>query len=252
MILHSLNIVILGDTESRIKKLERCFKNMQIAARKELEDRKDVNAVELVKDELTAIPGQREHLTTFKAIARRKRPFNNLTEFFTHLNYHCWSFIEYQPLGHLIENTCGEKLKERVRKYARDVQTFQENTTISEFLTHRGYLAKKRRIPESYRKFKTEHNIDPDSYTLADLEKLRKKTCTHVKLSDFALQILTITANCIIVEWMFPEEIVEILALFYSSEVGQELLRDHHVESIVIDDKTLHSVSACCIVECSP
>ena len=232
--------MILG-AESRIKELERRFKNMQIAARKELEDKKD--AVELVKDELTAIPGQREHLTTFKAIARRKRPFKNLTEFFTHLTYHCWSFIEYQPLEHLIENTCSDKLKERVKVYARDVQIFQENTTISEFLTYRGYLAKKRRIPESFKKFKTEHNIDPETYTLAELERLRKKTCTHVKLSDFALQILTITTNCIIVEWMIPEEIVEILSLFYSSEVGQELLHHHQVESIVIDDKSLHSVS---------
>lgn len=215
---------------------------MQIAARKELEGKKD--AVELVKDELTAMPGQREHLTTFKAIARRKRPFKNLTEFFTHLNYHCWSFLEYQPLEHLIENTCSVKLKGRVKIYARDVQTFQENTTITEFLTHRGYLAKKRRIPESFKKFKTEHNIDPDSYTLADLERLRKKTCIHVKLSDFALQILTITTNCIIVEWIIPEEIVEIISLFYSSEVGQGLLREHQVESIAIDDKSLHSVSS--------
>ena len=207
-----------------------------------MEGKKD--AVELVKDELTAIPGQREHLTTFKAIARRKRSFKNLTEFFTHLTYHCWSFIEYQPLEHLIENTCSEKLKERVKIYARDVQIFQENTTISEFLTYRGHLAKKRRIPESFKKFKTEHNIDPGTYTLADLERLRKKTCTHIKLSDFALQqILMITTNCIIVEWMIPEEIVEILSLFYSSEVGQDLLSNHQVESIVIDDKSLHSVS---------
>jgi hypothetical protein len=237
---------VISGAESRIKELERRFKNMQIAARKELESKQD--AVELVKDQLTAITGQREHLTTFKAIARRKRPFKNLTEFFTHLNYHCWSFIEYQPLEDLIENTCSDKLKERVQIYARDVQRFQENTTISEFLTHRRNLAKKRRIPDSFKKFKTEHNIDPDTYTLADLERLRKKTCTHVKLSDFALQILTITTNCIIVEWMIAEEIVEILSLFYSSEVGQELLHDHQVESIIIDDKSLHSVSTCSMV----
>jgi hypothetical protein len=215
-------MLILG-AESRIKELERRFKNIQIAALKELESKED--AVELVKYQLTAITGQREHLTTFKAIARRKRPFKNLTEFFTHLNYHCWSFIEYHPLEYLIENTCSDKLKERMKIYARDVQIFQENTTISEFLTHRRNLAKKRRIPDSFKKFKTEHNIDPDTYTLADLERLRKKTCTHVKISDFALQIFTITTN--------------------SSEVGQELLHDHEVENIIIDDefKSPYSVS---------
>ena len=92
-----------------------------------------------------------------------------------------------------------------------------------------------------------DHNIEPDSYTLADLERLRMSTCVHIKLSDFALQIYSIKPNCIIVEWMIPEEIIEILSLFYSSEVGQELLQSHQVESVFIDDRTLHSVSAWCI-----
>ena len=218
---------------------------MQIAARKELESRED--AVELVKDELTAMPGQREHLTAIKAIARRKRPFKNLTEFFAHLTAHCWNFFEYQPLKQLIVNTCSEKLKQRVKVYARDIQAFQQNTTITEFLKYRRHLAKTRRIPDSFKKLKMEHNIEPDSYTLADLERLRMSTCVHIKLSDFALQIYSIKPNCIIVEWMIPEETIEILSLFYSSEVGQELLQSHQVESVFMDDRTLHSVSAWCI-----
>ena len=104
-------------------------------------------------------------------------------------------------------------------------------------------MAKEKCIPKSYKKLKMTHNINPDFYTLADLEKLRVKTCEHVKLSDFALQIYSIEFHCIVVEWMISEGIVEILSLFYSSEVGQQLLRDHHVESIVIDGNSLCSVS---------
>ena len=221
--------------------MEKQFTDIQIAARKELESRE--GTVELVKDQLTAMPIQRKDQSAVRAIARRKRPFKNLTDFFVYLNARCWNFLEYHLLKQLIVNTCGEKLKRKVKMYAEEVQNFQRNTTITEFLKYRRHMAKDKSIPESCRKLKMTHNIDPDSYTLADLEKLRKKTCDHAKLSDFALQVYSIKPHCIVVEWMIPEETVEILSSFYSSEVGQELLRDHHVESIVIDDKSLYSVS---------
>lgn len=230
------------DTESQIEELERRFTNIQIAARKELESRE--GAIELVKDQLTAMPLQRKDKAPIKAIARRKTPFHNLTEFFLHLNTYCWNFLEYHALKQLIVNTCSEKLKEKVKSYVRDVQTFQQNTTITEFLKYRRHLAKKRPILERHKKLKMEHNIDPDLYTLAELEGLRMNTCKHVKLSDFALQMYSVESKCIVVEWMIPEEIVEILSLFYASEIGQRLLQDHQVESISLDNKTLHSVSA--------
>ena len=180
---------------------------------------------------------------SIKAIARRKRSFRNLTEFFIYLNTYCWNFLEYHLLRRLILNVCSEKLKKKVKVYAEEVQIFQRNTTVSEFIKYRRHLAKTKTIPESMKKLKKRHNIDPDSCTLAALERLREEVCDHVKLSYFAFQIYSITPNCIVVEWLIPEEIIEILSLFYSCEVGKELLRDHHVESIFIDDKTLHSVS---------
>ena len=229
------------DTESQIEELERRFADIQTAARKGLEGRE--GAVELVIDKLTAMYVEKKDRSTIKRIIKRKEPFQNLREFFFCLTKR-WNFLEYHTLKELILQMCSGKLKKEVKAYVEDVQIFQRNTTIAEFIKYRRYLAKERRIPDSYIKFKTEHKIRTDTYTLADLEKLRKQTSDHVKLSDFALQIHTITANCIIVEWIIPEEIVEILCLFYSSEVGQELLRDHHIENIFIDDKnSLHSVS---------
>jgi hypothetical protein len=231
------------DTESQIEELEKQFTDIQIAARKELESRKD--AVELVENQVITMPGhlQIKHKSAIGKITTRKRPFQNLKEFFLYLNTRCWNFIEYHLLEKLIVNTCSDRLKRKLRIFAEHVQYFQRNTTITEFLKYRRHMAKEKCIPKSYKKLKMTHNINPDSYTLADLEKLRKKTCEHVKLSDFALQIYSIESHCVVVEWMIAEEIVEILSLFYSSEVGQELLHDHQVESIVIDDKSLHSVS---------
>ena len=234
------------DTESQIEELEKQFTDIQIAARKELESRKV--AVEVVEDKLTAVPLQPKHSSAISKIARRKQPFQNIKEFFAYLNARtrCWNFIEYHILKQLIVHMCSDRLKRKMRIFAEQVQNFQRNTTITEFLKYKRDMAKERsKPPKSYdlKELKMMHNINPDSYTLADLEKLRKKTCEHVKLPDFALQIYSIEPHCIVVEWLIPSEIAEMLSLFYSSEVGQELLRDHQVESIVIDDKSLHSVS---------
>ena len=238
------------DTESRIEELERQFTDIQIAARKELESRE--GAVELVKEQLIAMPRQRKDKSSILEIVKQKRPFRDLTDLFIHLNDY-WNFLEYHLLKQLIINLCSERLRKRVKIYGENVQNFQRNTTITEFIKYRGDLAnlKGKRIPQLCKKLTMKHNIDPELYTLADLETLRKKTCSQVKLTEFALQIHTIMTNCIIVEWMIPEEIVEILSLFYCSEVGQELLRDHHVESILIDDKNLLSVSTSVIHTCT-
>ena len=205
-------------------------------------EKKD-DAVDLVKDKVTAMPLV-EHLKVISAIARRKKPFNNLTEFFAHLTVHCWNFFEYHPLKQLILNTCSVKLKSEIKTYARDIQTFQKRTTIAEFIRCRRHLAKKRSIPKRFKKLANEHNIDPDNYSLADLESFRQDTCRQIKLSDFALQVYSITSKCILVEWLIPDEIVELLSLFYSSKEGEELLQRHGVDKVFIDGRTLQSVSS--------
>lgn len=193
---------------------------------------------------------RREHEKVISAIARRTKPFKNLTEFFTYLTVHCWNFFEYQPLMQLVLNTCSVTLKQEVKTYKSDVEEFLQRTTISEFIKCRRHLARKRVIPKSFRKLTVEHTIDPDCYTLADLETFRLDTCRHVRLSDFALQIYTITAKCFIVEWVIPNEIVEPLSLFFSSKDGQALLQWHQAENISIDERKLHSVSATTLKRC--
>ena len=232
------------DTESRIEELERCFTDIQDAALQELESREA--SVELVKRQLFLMPRKKENKRSIILFTRRKKPFKNLDELFAELNMDYWNFLEYHLLKQLIMNLCSEGLRKRVKRYGEDIQTFQRITTVTELIKYRGEdLAnlKGKRIPQSFKKLVMKHKINPETCTLAELETLRKKTCIDVKLCDFALQIHTITTNCIIVEWIIPEEIVEILSLFYYSEVGQELLRDYQVESIVIDNKSLYSVS---------
>ena len=167
--------------------------NIQVAARKELERRQ--NPVELIIDQLVNLPTalSKEYLPVIRNIVMRKR-FQNILEIFFYLGVHCWNFLEYHILKQLILHQCSTRLKEEMEEYARDIQGFTTRITVTEFIKYRRYLAKHKVIRNSLRKLITKYNIDPDTYTLADLEKVRVKTTSHTRLTDFALQIYSVGA----------------------------------------------------------
>ena len=229
------------DVESQIKKFESQFKDLNIEARRELEEKYNSRSVEIITDELTFLPISivREHQNYVTRIIQRKRPFTNLTRFFMHLNLHCWNFFEYQILENLIENKCSDALKEQMAKYARDIEEFRQKTTITEFIKS-GYLPlKDRSIPPRFKKITIEHSIDPDVFTLADLDHFRKDTykALHLRLSECAFQVFKIKHGCIIVEWMIPEDLKKpVQDLFYTySESGLMIIQTHNVENISMD-----------------
>jgi hypothetical protein len=186
----------LETTESQIKVLERKFRDLNIAARVELEEKYQSRCVEIVEDTLSSLPRSiaKEHHKYVNSIIKRKHPFTNLSLFFTHLNLYCWNFLEYHVLESLIESECSEELREKMSTYARDIEKFRQKTTVSDFIKYARYLVKKRTIPLRLKKVTLEHAIDPDIYTLAELDAFRKDTLEslHLKLSEYAFQVYRI------------------------------------------------------------
>ena len=93
-------------------------------------------------------------------------------------------------LESLIERECSEDLREKMSKCTKDIERFRQKTRILECACH---LVKKRTIPTHFKKVILEHNIDPDNYTLAELDTFRKDTLSahHLKLSECAFQAYT-------------------------------------------------------------
>lgn len=239
------NIFSSIDIESLIDRFERKFRTLLVVAYRELVLRH--NLVEMVKDDLSVMPNEimNEHHKYVVTISKKVNPFTNLTLFLNYLNLNCWNCFEYKLLKHLIDNNCSADLKAEMLSYAHDMQTFQQQTTMFNFIkcSNHQMVLKMTSVPPCFRRFIIEYGINLDSYTLADVESFRVDTCSHLKLSECALQIYSIKHNCTIVEWIFPEEITEVLSCFYSDENGQELLQSHHVKRVSIDEKSLHSVS---------
>ena len=176
----------------------------------------------------------------------RQRYFRNLRTFVVHLNLYCWNFFEHESLKCLIERKCRSgDLKAKMAGYDDEIQALRRRITVFNFIKYGRYhlTAKIGTIPPRFRSLVMEQDINPDSYTLADLENFRMDTCSNLKLSEWALQVYFVQHNCVIVEWIFPEEISETLVCFYSNKNGQELLKSYHVESVSIDKQSLFSVS---------
>lgn len=175
------------------------------------------------------------------SIIKRKQPFTDLRLFFEHLNMYCWNFLEYHVLESLIDSKCSEELRWKMSRYARGIEEFRKHTTISNFIKCARHLVKKRNIPPRFKKVTMEHAIDPDVYTLAELDAFRKDTLEslHLKLSECAFQVYRIKHGSVVVKWMIPEDFVGCLNDFFKDETGQKLLYKHRVEKIKIDKNTI-------------
>ena len=182
--------------EAQIKAFKRKFQDLNIEARKELEERHSLQGVKIVEDALLSLPLSitREHHKYINSVIKRKHPFTNLRLFFQHLNLYCWNFLDYHVLESLIESKCSEDLREKMSKYAKDMETFQQKTTVSDFIKCAHHVVKKKTISPRFKKVTLEHAINPDIYTLAKLDAFRKDTLEslHLTLSECAFLVYRI------------------------------------------------------------
>jgi hypothetical protein len=178
--------------------------------------------------------------------------FTDLTKLFRYLHLYGWSFFEYKVLEVLIDNNCSDKLRGRMSSYVSDIQTFKERTTISHFIkyarnTSYGLQMKKKTTPVTFKNLTTKYGIDPDTHTLSELDAFRAKTgdrvCLNRSLSECAFQLYTLKYGSIIVEWIFPEDLADALMNFIESDEGRKLLREYFIEKVLIDGKTVPTVS---------
>ena len=74
------------------------------------------------------------------------------------------------------------------------METFRQTTTVSDFINCARHLVKKRTIPPRFKKVTLEHAINPDIFTLAELDAFRKDTLEslHLTLSECAFLVYRI------------------------------------------------------------
>ena len=150
-------------------------------------------------------------------------------------------------LQRIISSLCSENLKLEMTKYTESIDKFRRQMLITDFIKNARYLVKKRSIPTHFKKITSEHAIDPDTYTLADLDAFRTDTleALHLKLSECALHVYRMKYGSLIAKWIIYQDYLKQVIDFFHCEDGQQILMKHNVVRIKADksEATIQSVS---------
>ena len=194
------------DFLSRKEELDHQFRSLHQGLLSELKSKK-VPVSDLVNS-LTLLPVQLQQEYE-KAISmklpdlRREKEAGDLFRY--HLNP-LVNFLDYGLIKYIIDEVGNDTLKKEMKCYSEDVLVFMKKTTVKQLMS---VWPGKQEIPPNFSKLRAKIDEDPSTYTLYELEQLRKRFCSGVKLTDIVLVLIGLeTANSFIVEWLIPSALV--------------------------------------------
>ena len=235
------------DVTSKTKDFEECFSKLLQNAKSELISK--TRSVETFKAKLRVktLPCsvRKYHYQHIRRVIHfQYHRFIDWEEFFAYLNMYCYNCFEYKLLAEVIKvGDCSAALNNQMEDYTKDVQTFQRNVKCSSLFNHQTSLGS---IPPHFEIISTTHQVDPDRYSVADLDAFRKDVCSSVDEPEYALSKISSTPGCpMVTEWIFPSELKNTIQRFFYCETGQRLLQIHSIEVMLIAGKVVyeHKVS---------
>ena len=232
----TLLLYMIVETETQITSFNERFNELQARTKAELvKCNKSVKNVDVKLSQ--ALPSRiKRDYQKFIFNKRHRTQHNDLDEMFQDLCQFCWNCFEYEILWNIINaNNCCQSLKKDMEHYVRDVEHFQQNTSTSNFIQHGRRLLKKS-TPKGYRKLKTRYDTNPAGFMLSKLGHFTEDVWKRPELSECALHFAGATLGSVRIEWAFPEEFSYALIAFFSRGDGKELLQEHQIDVVMIDD----------------
>ena len=181
--------------------LEYQFRQIHERLLTELEDSK-VSVKKLLRS-LTLLPIE-IRVEYMKAITEKfpvLRKETTISDLFYHLSP-LVDFLSYGLLKFIIEEFGSGALKKRIVSYSEDVLVFMKKTTVKQLMS---VWPGQQEIPPTFSKLRAKIDENPSKYSLYDLDQLRKRFCSGIKLTDIVLVLIGLeTSNSFIVEWLIP------------------------------------------------
>ena len=231
---------------NKIKKLEREFSKLQQRTSSELSTNNEVTP-EVLLESLTLLPIalRNEYETFIRENLKALQRADSIRKVFHHLNPH-FTFIEYGLLEYIIDYFGSSKLKSDMSQYIENVQIFINKTTVQELMDHWPGV---REIPPHFEELRAVIGEDPTSYTLQELDNLRKKVCIMISLSKTVLILIGIKKrNSFLLSWIIPSVCLPLL----KSVIGKlsSFFEDEQVYSLTHNGQRLYSkaVNVACFI----
>ena len=130
---------------------------------------------------------------------------STISDLFFHLSP-LVDFLSYGLLQYIINEFGSDTLKKDIVSYSDSVLVFMKKTTLKKLMD---VWPGQQEIPPNFSKLRAKIDDYPPTYTLYELEQLRKRFCSGTKLTDIVLVLIGLeTANSFIAEWLIPSALV--------------------------------------------
>ena len=111
-----------------------------------------------------------------------------------------------QVLKYIIDVFGSETLKKKIASYSDVVLIFMKKTTVKPLMD---IWPGQQEISPTFSKLKAKIDENPSTYTLYELDQLRKRFCSGIKLTDVVFILIGLeTSNSFIVEWLIPSALI--------------------------------------------
>ena len=229
------------DIASKIENLEDQFNNLRTRIMNEL-SRPDIT-VQVLLNQLTGLPLslRREYEPSIAKRMRRMRTETQVNELFIiHLNP-LTSFIDYGLVEYVIKKFGSDALKKDMRSYCGEIIVFMKETTIKQLIDH---LPGQTEIPPKFSLIKAKIGRNASECTLEELNTIRKRFCSEVKLSEIVFHLVAVVeSNSFIVRWLVPSALIDDVVKSIRN-VDHSFYQEFKITSLILDGMWLFLTAA--------
>ena len=224
-----------SDVISHIHDLEHQFRQVHENLLTELED-SEVSVKKLLRS-LTLLPAEIrvDYMTAIMEMFPVLRRESTISDIFYHLSP-LVDFLSYGLLKYIIDVFGSETLKKKIASYGDAILVFMKKTTVEQLMD---IWPGQQEIPPNFSKLRAKIDENPSTYTLYELNQLRKRFCSGIKLTDVVFVLIGLeTSNSFVVEWLIPSTFIPQLMEFAKKLDFGFYLREH-ILKMTVDDKQI-------------
>ena len=218
------------DISSHIRSLECRFRLLHERIQSELIDH-GIGLPRLLSS-LKVIPTEfrQEYNMSIHEVFPELRSEPGIREVFYHLSP-LIDFLSCDLLNFLIGEFGSNTLKAMMKSYDVDLIRFMKETTVKQLMD---VWSSQQVIPPNFSKLRAKLDQDPASYTLYDLDRLRRQFCGAVRLTEIVSVLIGLeSANSFIAEWIVPSTLIPLLMEFAKKLDSGYYLHEHILEMTV-------------------
>ena len=198
------------EVQEEIDQLEDDFEKIQRSLMATLKDQGI--EVQNFTTKITCTPVQRKYLKSLEKTNTIEDIFDIWNDNFV------WSFLDYTSLEHIVKRLGSNELKGLMKRYSNKMKEFRRKTkalTLIKVWDSEALSCDHMHHRKECRELLVELKKDPDKYTLADLEQIRRgvarlrKGIKNLSLAEAAVVLWSLKHGSIISIWIVPINLVE-------------------------------------------